>query len=85
MLQKIIKVGNSLGITLPREFVKQSNLMAGQKVTTSTDATTGILQLQTKDKSSDKLLRASLSPEFIKRVDSFIKQHKPALEKLSKI
>ena len=85
MVQKIIRVGNSLGITLPKDFVKQSGLSAGQTVVTNINNDTGTLQVQTKNGSEDKLLRSKLSPQFVKRVDSFIKQHKPALDKLAKL
>ncbi|MBT7553197.1 AbrB/MazE/SpoVT family DNA-binding domain-containing protein [bacterium] len=85
MTQKIIKVGNSLGITLPKEFVKQANLSTGHTVTTAIEANTGVLKVQTNIKNSDKLIKSSLSPQFVKRVDSFIKRHKPALEKLARL
>ena len=85
MVQKIIKVGNSLGITLPKDFVRQSGLSAGQTVVTNIDIDTGTLQIQTKTNTVDELLKTSLSPQFVKRVDGFIKRHKPTLEKLAKL
>ena len=85
MNQKVIKVGNSLGITLPKAFVNQKKLSAGQIITTSIDSTTGILKVKPKSKTADKVLKASLSPDFVDRVDSFINRYKPALKKLSKL
>ncbi|MFV1917646.1 MAG: AbrB/MazE/SpoVT family DNA-binding domain-containing protein [Patescibacteria group bacterium] len=32
MLQKVIRVGNSLGVTLPKEYVRSRKIKAGQKV-----------------------------------------------------
>ena len=83
MVQKIIKVGNSLGITLPKEFVNQVKLSAGQTVVTSIDADSGILQVKTK--TENNALKTSLSPDFVKRVDNFIDRYKPALKKLAKL
>ena len=32
MLQKILKIGNSFGVTLPRDFIDENKIKAGSKV-----------------------------------------------------
>ena len=41
MKRKLVKVGNSLAVTLPRELVKELGLKAGQEVETTIDQRNG--------------------------------------------
>lgn len=57
MEQKVIKVGNSLAVTLPREYVKAQNLKAGQGIVVETEPGVDEVRISTKPLSS-------LTPEF---------------------
>lgn len=44
MLQKVIKTGNSLAVTIPAEFARNIGVKHGQEVKTNFDITTGVLK-----------------------------------------
>ena len=77
MLQKVIKVGNSLAVTMPSEFIKQSGLKSGDKILVETSMKTLTL-------TADLEAETGLTPEFDKSVRDFIKKYKPALKALAK-
>ena len=79
MQQKIIKVGNSLGVTLPRFFVKALKLKAGQKVVVDANPTLDLFQLKTK---TGKI--SSITPEFVSWMNSFNKKYSKSLKELAK-
>ncbi len=76
MTQKIIKVGTSSAVVLPKEYLKKLNLRAGDTIFITLNEKKGIFEID---------------PE-IKRVDAgtldwtkkFIKKYRPALEALAK-
>lgn len=77
MLQKVIKVGNSLAVTMPSEFVKQSGLKSGDKILVETSMSTLTM-------TTDLQAETGLTPEFDKSVRDFIKKYRPALEELAR-
>lgn len=77
MLQTVIKIGNSLGITMPRSFIKQAGIRAGEKMLVETTMDTLTVVPKTRGVTG-------LTPEFVKSVNDFIKKYKPALEELAK-
>lgn len=77
MLQKVIKIGNSLGFTMPKSFVKQAGIQAGEKMLVETTMDTLTVVPKTRGVTG-------LTPEFVKSVNDFIKKYKPALEELAK-
>jgi antitoxin component of MazEF toxin-antitoxin module len=81
MKKKIIKVGNSLAITLPVDFVKKVGLQAGNEVSIEVNPEAGMLLL--KDKSKDNT--ASLSPEFFEWLEATSKENKELIKELAKI
>jgi len=84
MVQKIIKIGNSLGVTLPKEYIRQTKISAGQEITTKIKDN-GVFEIAAKPNKADHLLTSSLSSSYVNRVDKFIKHYRPALVQLAKL
>ena len=78
MQQTIIKVGNSLAVTLPSNFVKESNLKAGQKVFVEADSELDLIQIKTQTNNK------TLTPEFYDWLKKFNAKYKTALTELAK-
>lgn len=73
--QKLTKIGNSVGIIIPREVLEKLRIGAGTNVF--------VEQIQ------DKLLiekedSGNISPEFLKVVDSLADRYKEAFQELAK-
>jgi putative addiction module antidote len=81
MGQKVIKVGNSLAVTIPQSFVKKANIKAGQNVYLKENDEYKTLEIHT-DEVHDA--PPSLTPEFKEWLDSFNKKYKTALRELAK-
>lgn len=79
MIQKVMKVGNSLAMTIPREFIKTSGVRAGDEIAVETSPTFPYIFV--KPKKEDK--RISLTPEFKEWLDTFIAEYRPILKKLA--
>lgn len=79
MQQKVIKVGNSLAITLPSSFVKERKLKAGQKVYVDSNPEADLVQLRTSDKNIP-----AITPEFYDWLKKFNAKYKDALTELAK-
>ena len=78
MEQTVIKVGNSLGMILPNYIVRELSLKLGQKI---------YLDLYTEEKTLalrvNKNRAKGITPEFIKFLDEFQREHKYELSKLA--
>ena len=70
MIQKIIRVGNSVAVTIPPSFIKEKKLKVGDEVQVDVEPIT-------------KVKRTTLTPEFIKWVDKYIENNRPALKELA--
>lgn len=76
--QKIFKTGNSVAVTIPKNYLEELNLKVGVEVVM--------------EKRDQELVvtpkRAKLAPEvdakFMKMVDEFINEHEDVLQELSK-
>ncbi len=77
--QKVIKVGNSLAVTLPKEFVKSSHIKAGQQVLVEADPQQDVIQIRTKEGSEP-----SLTPEFKKWLDGISTKYESLIKELAK-
>lgn len=80
MLQKIIQVGNSLAVTIPREFVKGRKLKAGEYISVDADSDMDMVIIRKNHKAM-----ANLTPEFKKWLYDFTEEHNEALGKLAKL
>lgn len=76
MIQKVIKVGNSIAVTMPKDFIKGARIKAGDEVVVESSLDT--LTVRPKSKGA-----FGLTPEFVKSVDDFIAEYRPALEELA--
>lgn len=81
MLQKVIKVGNSYTVTIPRGFVDEIKLKAGQKVRVEEDIEFEMLTAQPLRAS---LKQGRLTPEFLTWLKKFNAKYKDALLELAK-
>lgn len=70
MIQKIIRVGNSMAVTIPQAVVKEKKLKIGDDVNINIEPL-------------NKRRVAKITPEFIKWVDKYIENNRPALEELA--
>lgn len=78
MEQVVIKVGNSLAVTIPKNFVKKKRIKAGQKVFVEADPSFDSMQIHTKQ------TKSSLTPEFYEWLKKFNERYKEALTELAK-
>ena len=82
MLQKILQVGNSYAITIPKDFVRETKLKAGQKIRVDIDVDSATLSVQPVRKSSAQ--KGNLTPEFLSWLKKFNARYKDALKELAK-
>ncbi len=78
MTQKIIKVGNSLGIVIPKDLALQVGIKAGNEVFVEKDPN-GMSIVVNKNKVFD----SSITPDFLKIVGNINKKYGPALSELA--
>ena len=70
MVQKIIRVGNSVAVTIPKKTMEEKNLNVGDSVNIEID-------------SAKNPKKTTITPEFKKWVDKYIEDNRPALEELA--
>lgn len=78
MLQKIIKVGNSAAVTIPKEFLKQAKIAIGQYLDVEVDPELKIIIIKT----LDSPYKTKMTPEFRQWLHNFIKQNQNLLKTL---
>ncbi|MEK9179122.1 MAG: AbrB/MazE/SpoVT family DNA-binding domain-containing protein [Patescibacteria group bacterium] len=79
MLKKIIKVGNSLAVTLPAQFVKETNLKAGSELYIETNSENKTMLLR--DKKAK--YQVNLSPEFFSWLNEVSKDYADVIKELA--
>ena len=82
MEQTVIKVGNSLAVTLPSSFVKEKKLKAGQKVIVRQDLEVDALVVA--EVGSPIKKSSGITPEFMDWLEKFNNKYKSALTELAK-
>ncbi len=80
-LQKIIKVGNSLAVTIPKDMLAQVHYKAGQLVVLESDNELGILLVKPRSLMKNKMA----NPEFKDWLDEFTEKNAKLLKKLANI
>lgn len=70
MIQKIIRVGNSVAVIIPKKVLQEKNLKVGQS------AEVDIQPVK-------KARKTTLTPAFLEWVDKYIEKNRPALEELA--
>ncbi len=78
-IQKVIKVGNSLAVTLPREFINYQNIQAGQNVFIDVDNDSNLVQIKTKDSATH-----NITPEFKQWLHEVKEKHSDIIKELAK-
>ncbi|MDO8620724.1 MAG: AbrB/MazE/SpoVT family DNA-binding domain-containing protein [Candidatus Levybacteria bacterium] len=79
MEQTVMQVGNSLAVTLPKQFVDAKKIKAGQKMLVDADNDLSVVQIRTKNSKASKI-----TPEFKNWLDAFNTRYKTALTELAK-
>jgi putative addiction module antidote len=81
LTQKLYKNGNSVAVTIPKEFLHDLNLRDGSEVVVEKNSETGeiIIARKTEVKTSSRI-----TPEFLVWLNSFNKKYGPALKELAK-
>jgi len=75
--QKLYKNGNSIAVTIPKEYLKEYNMRDGTEVVV--ENRDGVLINPKKQK-----VVASVDPKFARMVDEFINDHEDVLAELAK-
>ena len=76
--QKIIQIGNSIGMTFPKSFTQRSSLSAGQTVTVTESPDGTVLTISTHGATP-----SSVTPRFLTLLEKVNKQYGEALQKLA--
>lgn len=79
MEQTVIKVGNSLAVTLPKHYVNARKLKAGQKIFVDADAKADKVEIYTK-----KTSVSALTPEFKQWLDEMTEKYSDVMKELAK-
>jgi antitoxin component of MazEF toxin-antitoxin module len=82
MLQKVLKIGNSLGVTLPREFVVKNKIRDGIEI--SVVHSNGTITFSPKIPKNTNYKTVS-DKEFFKLAREVDKKYTNALDELSKL
>jgi antitoxin component of MazEF toxin-antitoxin module len=80
MLQKIIRVGNSLAITLPKSFIDKTNFKAGDEVVVQTNV--ALRAVYVRAESADTT--SGLTPEFKEWLDDIERNESDIIKTLAK-
>lgn len=79
--QKIIKVGNSLAITLPASFVREGKLKIGDELIVETTPVYQTMYVKPKKMANKK----HLTPEFYNWLESVSKKYEDVIKELANI
>ena len=79
MIQKVIKVGNSLAVTLPADYAKKSKIKAGDKVYVETDNTKKMMLI----KDQSERYTTGLTPEFFSWLEKTTKKYEKTIKELA--
>ncbi len=78
MMQKLIQIGNSVGIIIPQVFRNEAGLKPGDKVEVKLKGNDVVLSR------SKRELSGGVNAKFMKIVDEFITEHEDVLNELAK-
>jgi len=79
MLQKVIRVGNSLAVTIPKDFASLVKFKAGQKVAVETDMSGRMLLV----KPAVDIGKTSLTPEFFTWLEDISSKYEKVIKELA--
>ncbi|TAN61858.1 AbrB/MazE/SpoVT family DNA-binding domain-containing protein [bacterium] len=81
MLRKICPIGNSQGISIPKNILEKLNLEIGSQVEVELDKKRTKLTIKA---TSEKTGIEAIDMKFASQVNDFIKKYRPALKALAK-
>lgn len=81
-VQKAFKNGNSLVVTLPKEYLRDLNIRDGSELIVNKEASQTVITIEHKDKRK-KVRSTTITPDFIKWMRSFDKEYHQALKELA--
>lgn len=79
MEQTVLKVGNSYAVTLPKAFVKEAKIQAGQRVFVDADPALEVVQIRTSTSQFP-----GLTTEFKQWLDRVSEKHADLIRELAK-
>ena len=79
MLRKICPIGNSQGISIPKDMLEKLSLEVGSQVDVKLDEKRKKILIEAKTGEPEH----GLDTEFASQVNEFIKRYKPALKALA--
>lgn len=77
LTQKLYKNGNSIAVTIPKQYLEDLDLHDGSQVVVDKRGDQLIIA------SKKKVITNGLDQEFVTQVDEFMKDHHDTLEKLA--
>jgi len=80
MKQKVIQIGNSTGVTIPKKILKEAGLKNGSSVYVEKDPNGKTIYITQRE----KLFNSSITPNFLDVLEKVNKRYGPALRKLAK-
>ena len=80
MKRKLVRVGNSLAVTLPHDLVKEFALRPGMEVDATVDPRDGSFVVRTGVKLLDQ---GKVSPRYRKMVDRLVEERRELYERLA--
>lgn len=80
MLRKICHIGNSYGISIPKEILEKLHLTVGTHVDVKVDEKANKIIIEP---AVQKSLSSEIDKEFASQVKDFIERYKPALKALA--
>lgn len=81
MHRKLCSIGNSQGVSIPRELINKLNLSIGSEVDITLDESGERIILEPVRK---KKYPKEIDKEFVLQVNEFIEKYRPALKALAK-
>lgn len=81
MLQKIIKIGNSLAFTIPKSFIDQTNFKVGDELEVQQDPHNKTLLITSKENAN----KMKLSPDLFQWIERIEKKYSKAIKELAKL
>lgn len=81
MHRKLCSIGNSQGVSIPREIINKLNLSVGTEVDITLDESGRRIILEPVKK---KKYPKGIDREFVSQVNEFIEKYRPALKELAK-
>lgn len=82
MLQKVLKIGNSLGVTLPKSFVEKNKIRTGMEI--DVNHNNGSVTFSTKIPKSTQY-EAISDKEFLDTIKEVESKYKNALDQLAQL